>query len=151
MKWMRDIGRFAALGPARWRDLLIAVAHLAQARLRLRSQLASALARSSNPTAHSFSLSDFELRVVDRVGFALTRTGPRLPWRADCLVQAFAAQQWLARYHIASRLVIGARRGPEGFAAHAWLLAGDAVVTGGDIGSYTALTAAERLPELAFD
>ena len=58
----------------------------------------------------------------------------RVPWRADCLVQAMAAQRWLMRKGLPSEIVVGAAKHPDGrFEAHAWLLRGEAVLLGGDI------------------
>jgi hypothetical protein len=64
----------------------------------------------------------------------------RVPWRSDCMVQAMAAQRWLASSNIPSTMTIGVRKdAPEGFGAHAWLQVGDAMVTGGDFSSYVAI------------
>ena len=77
---------------------------------------------------------------MERVAFAIPRVGTRLPWRADCLVQALAAQRWLRRHGVATQLIIGARKPtPTEFEAHAWLKVGERVVTGGDIGGYVPL------------
>jgi hypothetical protein len=66
--------------------------------------------------------------------------GHRVPWRADCLVQAMAAQHWLRRHGLESRIAIGVRERGEGpFEAHAWLMCGDIAVTGGDIREYVPL------------
>lgn len=74
---------------------------------------------------------------VRRIAILVPRLARRLPFRADCLVQAMAAQSWLARYGIATRVVIGVDSDNEsGFSSHAWLLWGDDVVTGGDIARY---------------
>jgi hypothetical protein len=74
---------------------------------------------------------------VAEIGLAIRRMAVRVPWRATCLVQALAAQRWLARHGIASEIVLGARRaGDKGIDAHAWLKAGDRIVVGGDPASY---------------
>ena len=73
---------------------------------------------------------------IDRVSFAIPRVAARMPWRSDCLVQALAAQRWLAAYKIPTSLVLGVRKDGGTFAAHAWLKAGEHVVTGGDISRY---------------
>ena len=60
-----------------------------------------------------------------------------MPWRSDCLVQALAAQRWLARKGVPSCLQIGSRKTEMiGFEAHAWLSVGDLVVTGWDIENF---------------
>ena len=75
--------------------------------------------------------------LVERVAYAIPAVALRVPWRSDCMVQAMAAQSWLASYGITSTMTIGVRKdAPEGFGAHAWLSAGGVLVTGGDISSY---------------
>lgn len=77
---------------------------------------------------------------VEQVAYVIPRIAARLPWRADCLVQALAAQRWLRRCGIASQITIGVDRTPEGeFAAHAWLTQAGRVVTGGEISRYRIL------------
>jgi hypothetical protein len=57
-----------------------------------------------------------------------------MPWRADCIIQALAAERWLRRRGIPSALFFGVPKEPrKEFVAHAWLKAGERVVTGGDI------------------
>jgi hypothetical protein len=68
------------------------------------------------------------------VRVAIARTSHRLPWRADCLVQALAARHWLRRLGVETSLCIGVPvRANDRFEAHAWLMHGDEMVTGGDI------------------
>ena len=75
--------------------------------------------------------------LIDDVSFAIPRMGARVPWRSDCLVQALAAQRWLRNRGVATSLVIGVRKPtPADFEAHAWLMAGDRVVAGGEVSSY---------------
>ena len=59
---------------------------------------------------------------ADRVFWAVSAAGRRIPGGRSCLVQALAARLLLARSGIRSRLRLGAARG-EGnrFEAHAWL------------------------------
>jgi len=78
--------------------------------------------------------------LLDWIAYTIPRAAHRMPFRADCMVQALAAQNWLAARGIGSAIVIGAER-PEDkpFAAHAWLTCGQRVVTGGEIGRYTEL------------
>lgn len=79
---------------------------------------------------------------VERVAYVLPRLSARLPWRSDCLIQAVAGQNWLRAYGLQSEIQIGVEI-PEGgdFAAHAWLVHHDVVVTGGDIARYEVLLA----------
>ena len=76
-------------------------------------------------------------RACDEVAFFINRMAARVPWRADCLVQALAGQNWLARRGIASEIVVGtAKRESGAFESHAWLRHGGRVLLGGDISTY---------------
>ncbi len=78
--------------------------------------------------------------LADRIGFIIARLAKRLPWRSDCVVQAIAAQEWLARLGMASEIRIGVERPEDGpFAAHAWLVRKERIITGGDIARYSLL------------
>lgn len=91
-------------------------------------------------------------RIRAWIGYVVPRVAARLPWRADCLVQAVAAQNWLQRQGLASRIVIGVAKGKEALArpapleSHAWLESGGTIVTGAPISRYTAVFG---LPESA--
>jgi hypothetical protein len=73
------------------------------------------------------------LEHVRRVGWSIEAAARRVPWESACLTQAVAAKLMLRRRGIASTLYLGVRV-PEGRAldAHAWLRAGDTIVTGRD-------------------
>lgn len=77
---------------------------------------------------------------VQRVAKAIALAARNVPWRSDCLVQALAARR---RLHIAgldSELRLGVCKRVDGsFVAHAWLLHGDTMVTGGDVSEYSRL------------
>lgn len=76
----------------------------------------------------------------ERIAFVIPRLAARLPWRADCLVQALAGQRMLLRRGIASEIAVGTARGDDGtFAAHAWLTCRGRVVLGGDIARFAPL------------
>ena len=112
---------------------------LAVARLRLRSWTPRQLAGSGN--ADGEALDKAAASLVQRVSLPIPRVAARLPWRADCLVQALAAERWLGRRGITSILHLGVNKnGPASFAAHAWLEAGGRIVTGGDVAGYYELT-----------
>jgi hypothetical protein len=82
------------------------------------------------------------LRLCDEVGFFISRMATRVPWRSDCLVQALAGQQWLAREGIASEIVVGTAKQADGtFLSHAWLRHDSRIVLGGDISLYNPLLA----------
>ena len=78
--------------------------------------------------------------LVERVAYAIPRVAARVPWRADCLVQASAARRWLALHRIESTIHFGVPKDKQpAFEAHAWLTVGERVVTGGDISGYIPL------------
>lgn len=67
------------------------------------------------------------------VGRIVTRIADRMPFEAVCLPQAMAGRWMLRRRGIATQVMIGCRRGRQGeepLLQHAWLLAGDRIVTG---------------------
>lgn len=79
-------------------------------------------------------------RICDDAGFFISRMALRLPWRSDCLVQALAGQQWLAKEGIASEIVVGTAKQADGsLLSHAWLKHETRIVLGGDISIYTPL------------
>ncbi|TNC46858.1 lasso peptide biosynthesis B2 protein [Rubellimicrobium rubrum] len=134
------------LGPRTWFDLGRAALELGRARWRLGRHSGRALmrmARQGNPTNPKAGLTDSTM--VDRVAFAVPRVAGHVPWRADCFVQALAAQSWLARTGVPSDILIGVRqdRAP-GFEAHAWLRHGDRIVTGGDVSGFVPLVTPDR-------
>lgn len=124
------------LRPGQWLDLVRAAYELARARWRLSHVPPSELLVPGTPRHRQLRAGrDAALRV----GFAIPRVAARLPWRADCLVQAMAAQRWLGRLGVESRLHVGVRKPGGQLEAHAWLTSGDTVVTGGDASSYAPL------------
>lgn len=119
-------------------DLIHASIELALARLRLGSRHAGALIAA--PPLVTTEVGATEAALVSRVAYAIPRVAARVPWRADCLVQALAARRWLGRYGVETRLTLGVPRNkPTDFEAHAWLTAGNHIVTGGDISGYVPL------------
>jgi len=117
-------------------DLVWAAIELGLARLRLKSRGVRSLAAGTGPVMGK--LDRRQELFVGRVAFAIPRVAVRVPWRADCLVQAMAAKRWLARRDISSELVLGARTANSlHLEAHAWLRVGETIVTGGDITSYS--------------
>lgn len=77
---------------------------------------------------------------IARIAYIVPRISKRLPWRSDCLIQAMAAQDWLAKSGLAGEIRIGFEKpgGPD-FGAHAWLVHDGSVITGGDISGYETL------------
>lgn len=78
--------------------------------------------------------------LADRIGFIIARLAKRLPWRGDRVVQAIAAQEWLARLGMVSEIRIGVERPKDGpFGAHAWMVRKERIITGGDVARYSLL------------
>lgn len=142
---LRDLQRAVSLGPSGWYDFARASVELALARRLMKARTTKELieaARDRSQKGSADSLSDAQRRMVRRVAFAVPRVGARVPWRADCLVQALAAQRWLRQKGIATTLHLGARKETTAdFEAHAWLMHGDTIVTGDNGKDFTTLVA----------
>lgn len=136
---MRDIAAAGRGGPRLWADLFVATWELARANRELRRTPPGRLPLLDRP-AGEHALSPAQSALVGRVAYAIPVMGLRVPWRADCLVQALAARHWLARHGVRSDLCIGVRK-DDAFEAHAWLRAGSRLVTGGEVASYAELSA----------
>jgi hypothetical protein len=62
----------------------------------------------------------------------LERVAEHMPWRTTCLVRAIAGALLLWRRGTPTTIRLGVNRADGGLSAHAWLLAGDAIVLGAD-------------------
>ena len=89
---------------------------------------AELLARLQSASSATAPLPAERRREISRALAGLSR---RMPWRSDCLIQALAARLWLDALGAPSVLRLGAWREDGAVAAHAWLLSGGEVVTGG--------------------
>ncbi|MEI7606656.1 MAG: lasso peptide biosynthesis B2 protein [Rhodospirillaceae bacterium] len=69
---------------------------------------------------------------VKAVRRAIVRARRRAPWPATCLAQALAGRIMLGRRGVGSSIHFGVSN-TDGFAAHAWLIAGGEAVTGTEI------------------
>jgi hypothetical protein len=136
--------RALRLTPVEWLDLIVATFELAIARVRLATADRSALlAQPETPRSSRTNTADSER--VQRVRLAIARTSHRVPWRADCLVQALAAQRWLRRLDVETALFVGVPGKPVSqFEAHAWLMHDDDVITGGQVDGYVPLSSPTR-------
>jgi hypothetical protein len=68
---------------------------------------------------------------AQRIGWAVQRTAPQIPWETYCLVQGLAGARMLRRRHLPFTLYFGVARDDHGeFQAHAWLCCGDLILTG---------------------
>ncbi len=125
---------------ARLSDIVRATVELGRARLRLDSDHARQLI-ATPPPDDTPPLPANQAELVDRIAFVIPRVAARLPWRTDCLVQALAAEHWLRRSGIPTVLTLGVPKDKaSAFEAHAWLTAGDRIVTGGDVSGYVPLS-----------
>ena len=118
-----------------------ALVALAYARLILhRTRPDDILARNRNVQQQSNSGVAQRDAFSPRIASIIPRLASRLPWRADCLVQALAGQIMLSRRRIACEIVVGTATQPEsGFEAHAWLTCAGCVILGGDIDRFAPL------------
>lgn len=128
----------------------IAAADLAAARFALRTIRPADVIDRNRKVASSKQANLPPGRIAaacEEAGFIINRVAARMPWRADCLVQALAGQRWLARAGIASEIVVGATKADDGaISAHAWLRTQGRVVLGGDISGYRTLLDPQAAP-----
>jgi hypothetical protein len=76
-------------------------------------------------------LTDAERLLVQRVGWAVQAVARHVPFGFVCLPQAMAAKWMLRRRKMPSTLYLGLRREKKAcLTAHAWLRAGDKIITG---------------------
>lgn len=141
-RWLslkRDIEYLGRLDTSTWLDLGYATIALAYGRLSLLTKNFAGVSSVDAPGQVTPPRIDaHQAKLIDRVAFAIPRVARRVPWRADCLVQALAAQSWLRRRGIATTLVFGARKPTAAdFEAHAWLKVGDRIVIGGEVSGYS--------------
>ena len=123
-----------------WPDRFLlaeAVAWLGFARLAIAAlpfrRIAQLAARS---VRHVREGQDLRIAAVRRIGWAITVTAHRLPWRAQCFEQGLAAQFMLRRRGIASILHYGVAPDKEkGLTAHVWVRDGEVNVVGGEAAS----------------
>jgi hypothetical protein len=118
-------------------DFFRAMVELGRARRRLHRVPASQIVTSENPEAPSPT--EVQAATARRIGVAIRRASRYVPWRSDCLVQALAAQAWLKRKGVSTWLRVGVQKIAEAERpyAHAWLLCGNSVVTGGDVSTFS--------------
>jgi len=128
-----DLRKALSRGPRVWADLARAVVELAAARIAVAKDEPARLGLLEHAENGSDAgLAAVEQSLVDRVAYAVNVMSLRVPWRSDCLVRAIAARRWLAAGGVGSRIAIGARHDEDGaFMAHAWLMVGERLVTGG--------------------
>lgn len=125
--------RLLRLSAREWSYLAIAVFELLRARLRFAAvptdQLLSALkgrAAASSLGAPGSGARD----TLAGIAWAIAAAASRVPWRADCLVQALAADRWLRRRGFEPEFFLGVTKGDCGeLRAHAWICCEGVTVT----------------------
>lgn len=125
------LGRFVSL-PADRRALAIeAVLALGVARLLILTVplrwVARRLERQVDPRPQPREASH-----IRDVGWAVRAAARRTPWESACLAQALAGKWMLGRRGLRGTVRLGVAKDADGrLEAHAWLCAGDIVLTGG--------------------
>ena len=133
---MRRPRRYPALREARC--IVIAAFELARARIdHARLPLAALLAEPPPPTCEAGQGAPD----VAQIAWAIGAVARRVPFRADCVIQALAAQRWLRRRGLTARIHLGVARTGDGIAAHAWLTQDGRPVVGGDGADFVQLAA----------
>jgi hypothetical protein len=141
----------------RWRvndliRLMMCVACLAIARLAIRvvpfARLQSWLGRPGLGGEPTPTLDAANTARAQRVSQTLQRAAARTPWASNCYSQALAARFQLGMAGIPHTVSFGLRRNElDALEAHAWVVAGDVVVTGGGvIGNYTEVSSFTWVP-----
>ena len=132
-----DIRSASQHGSVVWIDFLWAIAELLVARWRLRSQGSVDYLNARCAPLDEVGCRSTDLKLVARVTYAIPRMAERVPWRADCLIQAIAAQSWLQKKGVPTRICVGVPNNSSNeFEPHAWLSIGDKVILGGDVSKY---------------
>lgn len=94
--------------------------------------------QSATPAA---PLPETHVLLLKRIGWAVQTAATHLPWQAVCLPQAIAARLMLRRRGFACTLYLGVSNDGAEFKAHAWIRAGDVIVTGyQDMQKYTVVS-----------
>lgn len=130
---MKRFRQFLALSPPCRRLFIEAVLALAAARLFIVMlpfrRYVSRLGRHRCETPLA-PLDEVRADEARRVGWAIALACRHTPWNSACLPQAMAGRWMLQRRGISCTLYLGVAKGTDGMAAHAWLRAGDVIVTG---------------------
>lgn len=86
---------------------------------------------ASRPVRHAAPSPESRSATVEMVRSAVSRCARKVPWRALCFEQGFAAQAMLRRRGIAAVLYYGAAsNGTDTLSAHVWVRDGDTDVIG---------------------
>ena len=136
---MSLIGRLIKLSPAHLRVLGEAVFGLAIAAILLRfwsfRRIAAHIGHVQPAHASAVPFRPGPLPgPAERIAWGLAAAARHVPWPAPCLVQALAGAWMLRRRQMAYEIILAVRRGSsESLSAHAWLIMGEGIVTGGHV------------------
>lgn len=138
------LSRLRRLSGRQRRDLTIAVFELLWARVRfaalpydrllsgLQSRVPSSRLEARGRCSSGETLAE--------IAWAIAAAARRVPWRADCLVQALAADRWLKRLGFVPEFSLGVMKDDHGdLRAHAWIRCESVTVTGDGHDSFSAL------------
>lgn len=124
------------LTKARWQ-----LAAITPQKLKERNALVATKGRNTSNSAAA------DTKSIELAAYVIPRVAHRLPWRGDCLIQAMAAQNWLAAKGIATAISIGVSHSETGeFEAHAWLNYDETIVTGGAISRFSPILTHDSQP-----
>lgn len=132
---MSRLAKFFARSGRDRRLFCEALAELARAKLLIHGlpfrRLAPSFGRPQAETPAAIAPADRAVAV--KISWAVQAAARHVPLGFVCLPQAVAAQRMLRRRGLATTLYLGVapdRARPESITAHAWLRAGDKIVTG---------------------
>lgn len=84
-------------------------------------------------------LGDEYVEMLRTISMKVNGICERTKWESKCLVRALTAKKLLKHYQIPTTLYLGVRKDEEGnMLAHAWLRAGNYIVTGSNRGEFQA-------------
>jgi hypothetical protein len=126
---LRRANRLKALGPGGL--ALLAETGLLLVRVRLALTFSSLTKIQQNLLPATDLSAHMPPAYLARMAWCVSKTARLVP-HASCLTQGLVLQKLLHRRGVASALKVGVRRdGPDGLAAHAWVVVDDKVVLGG--------------------
>ncbi|HVR90612.1 MAG TPA: lasso peptide biosynthesis B2 protein [Novosphingobium sp.] len=111
-------------------------------------RLAPLLGKALGPAASVPVIDQRQTDSARLIRRAVLRAARLAPFRSDCLPQALAGAALCRMLRVPATVFLGVRLndGPSGMAAHAWLCAGAAAVTGGQSFERFTVVAAFALP-----
>lgn len=124
------LARLRALSPAECLLLVEAVGALAIASFLIAlapfRRVAALAGHSGRPPTSPAE----QLKQIRAVRWAVSAGARRVPWRAKCIEQGFAAHWMLRRRSVPTVLHYGVARRDDGLAAHVWVRSGETDVIG---------------------